>query len=131
MLCVFGGGVVEAVLGWGKWWWCWGGGVGGGGGGEWQWYMYVCVIRYMHAVSKFSVLFDIELTCSITSAKRFIGMLAFYLSEIPNFSLSIASGSNIGVTVNTGHIAFTLILFFAYSIATVLVIPITACLLAE
>ena len=31
---------------------------GGVGGGEWQWYMYVCVIRYMHAVSKFSVLFD-------------------------------------------------------------------------
>ena len=30
---------------------------GGVGGGEWQWYMYVCVIRYMHAVSKLSVLF--------------------------------------------------------------------------
>ena len=30
---------------------------GGVGGGELQWYMYVCVIQYMHAVSKLSVLF--------------------------------------------------------------------------
>ena len=34
-----------------------GDGGGGVGGGELQWYMYVCVIQYMHAVSKLSVLF--------------------------------------------------------------------------
>ena len=58
-------------------------------------------------------------------------MLAFNFSEMPSFILSIASGLNIAVIVNTGHIALTLILFLAYSIATVLVMPITACLLAE
>ena len=58
-------------------------------------------------------------------------MFAFSFSEMPSFNLSIALGSNIGVIVNTGQRALTRMLFLAYSIAAVFVIPITACLLAE
>ena len=31
-----------------------------GGGGEWQWYMYVCVIQYIHVLSKLSTFFDVD-----------------------------------------------------------------------
>ena len=60
-----------------------------------------------------------------------MGTLALSLSGIPAATFSIATGSKSGVTVKTGQSALMRMFFFPYSMAAVLVIPTTACLLAE